>query len=87
MERSIAQQIMDGSSNFRAEIEKHLGNAESTFGKLNQDVSYAMKQVELKVYENDGESAKFEGMLQTLIEKQQQTQKVLEQERAKKGRR
>ena len=31
VERSIAQRIMEGSSNFRMEIEGHLSNAESTF--------------------------------------------------------
>ena len=35
MESNIAQQIQIGSSNFRTEIEGYLGNAESTFEKMN----------------------------------------------------
>ena len=33
MERDIAQQITEGSSNFRLEIEGYLNSAELTFGK------------------------------------------------------
>ena len=81
MWRSIVQQITEGSSNFRMEIEGHLSNAENTFEKLNSDLRNAMSQVALKFSENDGKSAKFEGMLQALLEQNQQTQQVLERER------
>ena len=40
-----------------------------------------MSQVALKFSESDGKSAKVEGMLQALLEQNQQTQQVLEQER------
>ena len=81
MERSIAQQITDGSSNFRMEIEGYLSSAEHTFEKLNNDLRNAMSQVALKFSESDGKSAKVEGMIQSLLEQNQLTQQVLEKER------
>ena len=49
--------------------------------KLNRDLRNAMSQVALRFSENDGKNAKFEGMLQALLEQNQQTQQALEQER------
>ena len=80
MERGIAQQITEGSSNFRSEIEGYLNSAELTFEKMNADLRTAMGQVAQKFSESDEKSAKVEGMLRTLLEQHQQTQMVLEQE-------
>ena len=62
MERSIARQITDGSSNFRMEIGGHLDITERTFGKLNNGLRNVVTQVAGKFNENDGRNAKIDGL-------------------------
>ena len=86
MERSIVQQITEGSSNFRNEIEGRLSNADNTFNKMNNDVRNAMNQVAIRFSENEEKNEKLEGMLKALMEQTQQTQQVLVQERRERKR-
>ena len=81
MESNIAQQIKEGSSNFRTEIEGYLSSAETTFGKLNKDLGNVASQVANKFSENDGRNAKVDGALQVLMEQNMKTQQEWEQER------
>ena len=81
MERSIAQQITEGSSNFRSEIEGYLNSAELTFKEMNADLRTAMGQVAQRFSENDEKSAQVEGVLRMLLEQQKQTQLAWGQER------
>ena len=86
MERSIVQQIKEGSSNFRLEIEGYLTNANLTFGKMNNDLKIAMGQAAKKFSESDEKNAQVEGLLRMLLEQQQQTQLAWGQERKIKER-
>ena len=58
-----------------------MSSAEITFGKLNEDLRIIMSQVARKFNESDGRNAKFEGMLQALVDRNNITQQVLEKER------
>ena len=81
MEKGIVQQITEGSSNFRSEIEGYLNSAEITFNEMNTNLRTAMGQVALKFSENDLKSAQVEEVLKKILEQQQQTQLAWEQER------
>merc|ERR1712112_684745 len=81
MERSIVQQIKEGSSKFRLEIEGYLTSADLTFEKMNIDLKTAMGQVAKKFNESDEKNAQVEGVLRMLLEQQQQTQLAWEHDR------
>ena len=80
-EREISQQITEGSTNFRLEIEGYLNSAELTFGEMNTDLRTAMSQAAQKFNESDEKNTQIEGVLRMLIEQQKQTQQAWENER------
>ena len=85
VESNTVQQIQIGSSNFRTEIEGYLNNAESTFGRLSENLRIMLNQVTNKLQANDARSEKLEGLLIELMGQNKITQEVLENERKDRG--
>ena len=83
MGNRVIQQIRGGSLNFRLEIEEYSNSAETTFGKLNEDLRKVTAQVERTFLENDGRNAKFDGALFEIIEQIRERNKPAIEKEAK----